>query len=124
MLHYLGRLHPKKGLLKLVGARASVPFSTHKEWLPVIAGWHQAGHETEVKCLARGLGVEMSVRFVGPQYGDDKEATLVRADAFVLPSFSEGLPVAVFEAWPWALPVLMTPQCNLPEGFAARPAVR
>ena len=30
----------------------------------------------------------------------------------------------VLEAWSYELPVLMTPQCNLPEGFAAGAAVR
>ena len=27
--------------------------------------------------------------------------------------------MAILEAWAYRLPVLMTPQCNLPEGFAA-----
>lgn len=31
--------------------------------------------------------------------------------------------MAVLEAWSYARPVLMTPQCNLPEGFAAGAAI-
>lgn len=124
VLLYIGRLHPKKGLLNLVRAWANLPGSSRKDWVLVIAGWDQGGHGAEVKRLVHELRVEMSVRFVGPQYGDEKEASLARADAFVLPSFSEGLPVAVLEAWAWGLPVLMTPQCNLPEGFAAGAALR
>jgi poly(glycerol-phosphate) alpha-glucosyltransferase len=27
--------------------------------------------------------------------------------------------MTVLEAWAWAKPVLMTPECNLPEGFGA-----
>jgi poly(glycerol-phosphate) alpha-glucosyltransferase len=42
----------------------------------------------------------------------------------VLPSLSEGLPVAVLEAWSYGLPVLMTEACNLPESFAAGAALR
>ena len=53
----------------------------------------------------------------------DKAASLACADAFVLPSLSEGLPVAVLEAWSYGLPVLMTEACNLPEGFAAGAAL-
>jgi poly(glycerol-phosphate) alpha-glucosyltransferase len=49
---------------------------------------------------------------------------LRQADAFILPSFSEGLPMSVLEAMAYRLPVLMTDHCNLPEGFAAEAAVR
>ena len=42
----------------------------------------------------------------------------------MLPSTSEGLPTVVLEAWAYNLPVLMTPECNLPEGFASQAAVR
>ncbi len=44
-------------------------------------------------------------------------------DAFILPSFSEGLPMSVLEAWAYELPVVMTPFCNLPEGFDAGAAI-
>jgi len=42
----------------------------------------------------------------------------------VLPSFSEGLPMTVLEAWAYAKPVLMTPECNLPEGFVVGAALQ
>jgi poly(glycerol-phosphate) alpha-glucosyltransferase len=32
--------------------------------------------------------------------------------------------MAVLEAWSHGLPVAMTPQCNLPEGFAASAAIQ
>ena len=32
--------------------------------------------------------------------------------------------MAVLEAWAYAKPVLMTPECNLPEGFEANAALR
>jgi poly(glycerol-phosphate) alpha-glucosyltransferase len=64
------------------------------------------------------------VHFIGPMYGQEKEAAFSHADAFVLPSYSEGLPMAVLEAWSYRLPVLMTPECNIPEGFAKDAAVR
>ena len=54
----------------------------------------------------------------------DKEATFLSSDAFILPSLSEGMPIAVLEAWGYGLPVLMTPNCNLPEGFAKAAALR
>ena len=61
---------------------------------------------------------------MGPYYDAEKDAAFRHADAFVLPSHSEGLPMAVLEAWSYRLPVLMTPQCNIPEGFEANAALR
>lgn len=123
VLLFLGRLHPKKGLPALLEAWAQVSSSTDVPWFLVIAGWDQNGHRAEMERLVASLGIEGSVRFVGPQFGEQKAASLQRADAFVLPSLSEGLPMAVLEAWAYRLPVIMTPQCNLPEGFDAGAAL-
>jgi poly(glycerol-phosphate) alpha-glucosyltransferase len=65
-----------------------------------------------------------SVVFLGPQFGEAKAACYQHCDAFILPSFSEGLPMVILEAWAYGKPVLMTPQCNLPEGFTADAAIR
>lgn len=123
VLLYLGRLHPKKGLPNLLRAWASaVPKA--QPWHLVIAGWDDRGHRAELEASIRALGLCKQVHLVGPQFQRDKDATFQAADAFVLPSMSEGLPVSVLEAWSHGLPVLMTPQCNLPEGFAACAALR
>ncbi len=123
VLLFLGRLHPKKGLPALLDAWARVSRSTDAPWFLVIAGWDQHGHRAELERMVATLRIDGSVRFVGPQFGEQKAASLQRADAFVLPSLSEGLPMAVLEAWAYQLPVIMTPQCNLPEGFIAGAAV-
>ena len=65
----------------------------------------------------------VDVVFYGPAFGVEKEALFRSADAFILPSFSEGLPMSVLEAWSYGLPVVMTPECNLPEGFAKQAAL-
>jgi poly(glycerol-phosphate) alpha-glucosyltransferase len=64
------------------------------------------------------------VAFLGPQYDAHKAACYRHCDAFVLPSFSEGLPMVVLEAWAYGKPVLMTRECNLPQGFARGAAIR
>jgi poly(glycerol-phosphate) alpha-glucosyltransferase len=120
ILLFLGRLHPKKGLPSLLRAWARVQ---REGWHLVIAGWDQGDHEGELWRLAADLQFGDTVRFIGPQFGAEKAATLARADAFILPSLSEGLPMAVLEAWAHGLPVLMTPHCNLPQGFAAGAAL-
>ena len=122
-LLFLGRLHPKKGLVPLLHAWSCQPQRRSEPWILVIAGWDQGGHRAELERLAASLGISGSVRFVGPQFGTEKIAALRFVDAFVLPSFSEGLPMAVLEAWSYGLPVLMTPHCHLPEGSAAGAAL-
>ncbi|MCB2218436.1 glycosyltransferase [Desulfofustis glycolicus] len=126
VLLFLGRIHPKKGLSNLIFAWKMIrerSLTSFRDWHLVVAGWDQQGHEQQLKNLAAELDVADNIHFVGPQFDADKHASLTRADAFILPSLSEGLPMAVLEAWSHGLPVLMTPECNLPEGFAANAAV-
>lgn len=122
-LLYLGRLHPKKNISNLIRAW-NATFNSQSDggerWVLAIAGWDQGGYESELKNIA----VDTSVVFLGPRFGADKSECYRACDAFILPSLSEGLPMAVLEAWSYAKPVLMTPECNLPEGFEADAAVR
>ena len=126
ILLYLGRLHPKKGLINLLHGwrrfhcRADEPGG---EWHLAIAGWDQVGHEGELRRIVATSGMGDSVHFLGPLFGAEKERTYAAATAFVLPSVSEGLPMVVLEAWSHRLPVLMTRHCNLPEGFASGAAL-
>jgi poly(glycerol-phosphate) alpha-glucosyltransferase len=120
---YLGRLHPKKNLANLIRAwkeTFSSKSSNSDSWVLAIAGWDQGGYETELKQFAAGS----SITFLGPQFGAEKSECYRTCDAFILPSLSEGLPMAVLEAWSYAKPVLMTAECNLPEGFKANAALR
>ncbi len=176
-LLYLGRIHPKKGLVNLLRAWAIVQKQEKRAksdgWVLAIAGWDQNGHEGELKRLASELGIrwaedgskiedrssEIGVRsskigdrssefedpkavppnsyllspnsssgstlfFLGPRFDDEKAACYRECDGFILPSLSEGVPMVVLEAWAMAKPVLMTPECNLPEGFARNAAIR
>ncbi len=126
VLLFLGRIHPKKGLVNLLNAWHHVQGTqspSKARWKLIIAGWDQANHQSELLKVAKELGVVSSVNFVGPKFGSDKDALLRSAHAFVLPSFSEGLPVSILEAWSYGLPVLMTPECNIPEGFQMGAAI-
>ena len=121
VLLYLGRIHPKKGLPLLLRSFAKAERSAN--WSLVIAGWDQGDHETELRELVNSLGIEHNVQFIGPLRGAEKASAMYNADAFVLPSLSEGLPMTVLEAWSYGLPVLMTADCHLPEGAATGAAI-
>lgn len=120
---FLGRIHPKKGLFPLIRAWSSASQQL-KDWKLTIAGWDDGGHLESLQELATDCRSDTTIEFFGPAYGEEKQRLLSSADAFILPSFSEGLPMSVLEAWAYELPVLMTSECNLPEGFSQECAVR
>jgi poly(glycerol-phosphate) alpha-glucosyltransferase len=123
---FLGRIHPKKGLENLIRAWGILKGRKLKEleqWHLVVAGWSQGGHENDLQRLTNEMNLRADVSFAGPLYDTAKDAALRAAKAFILPSFSEGLPMAVLEAWAYGLPVIMTRECNIPEGFDAGAAL-
>jgi glycosyltransferase involved in cell wall biosynthesis len=126
VLLYLGRLHPKKGLPNLLRAWAATRGggqSRAGNWYLAIAGWDQGGHLAELQAQVKSAQLHDTVLFLGPQFDSARAAAYQNANALVLPSFSEGLPMGVLEGWAHSLPVLMTHHCHLPEGFAAGAAL-
>jgi len=124
VLLYLGRIHPKKGLTNLIKAWKSVQkLGKSSDWVLAIVGWDRGGYELELKEISKNLELDKSIFFLGPQFKKNKDLCFAHASAFILPSFSEGLPMAVLEAWAYTLPVVMTKQCNLPEGFDQNAAI-
>lgn len=127
VLLFVGRIHPKKGISELLTAIYSIKNKYPElleRWSVRIAGWDQLGHTEELKKKCSNLGLDNCVSFIGPVLGEEKKKEHLEADAFILPSFSEGLPMSVLEAWSYRLPVIMTDQCNLPIGFENNSALR
>lgn len=124
---FVGRIHPKKGIRELLSAikilKDEHPALLDK-WEFRIAGWDQNGHIQELMSMSENFGLDSYVKFIGSVYAEKKDEEMRKANAFVLTSFSEGLPMSVLEAWAYKLPVLMTEYCNIPEGFDANAALR
>ena len=123
---FLGRLHEKKGVMELMAAwdRLSAEDRRFRDRaLLVFCGWNDgiAGVEARVAELSSQFG---NVLFVGPQYGPDKKRSMGAAKFFLLPSKSEGLPMAILEAWAAGVPAIMSPECNLDIGFERGAALR
>lgn len=119
---YIGRIHPKKGLSNLIKAwhiALGNGVMSGENWRLHIIGWDENNHQQELEELVDGLGIRKYVHFPGAKYSLEKNQALQNADAFVLPSFSEGLPMSVLEAWAYGLPSITTQYCNLPEGERA-----
>ena len=122
LLLFLSRIHPKKGLTHLLRAWASLRLQD-RNWSLIVAGPDESSHESELRELASSLGISRHTLFTGPVYGEEKDRLLCAADAFVLPSLSEGFSMAVLEAAAAGLPVLLTKECNFPELAAAGAAI-
>lgn len=126
VLLFLGRIHPKKGLSELIrawaGLRKTAP-EIARAWRLVVGGWDDGGHLDALKRLLAELQIENDVTFPGAVYHGEKHALLSHSDAFILPSYSEGLPMSVLEAWAYGLPVFMTRHCNLSFAFAEGGAI-
>ncbi len=126
-LLFLGRIHPKKGLVSLIKSISIINQKDPKvlkNWEFIIAGWSELNHQNELEELCNTLGISKLVNFNGPAFEIDKQNLLNDVDAFILPSYSEGLPMSILEAWSYKLPVLMTKECNIPEGFESNSAIK
>ena len=119
---FLGRIHPKKGVDLLVRAIANGAFERERLAF-VIAGPLDAEYAVEWQQLLVSARLNDAVVIPGAVRGELKAALLRNAECFVLPSHSEGLPVAVLEALAAGCPVVISRQCNLPEVEAARAGI-
>lgn len=115
---FLSRIARKKNLPLLLRAFAR-NVKLRPEWVLLIAGSDEGGHIREVRAFVHELGIERSVRIIGPVLGDEKARAFSSASVFVLPSHSEGLPIAVLEAMEYGKPVLVTEGWTLPVSTSA-----
>lgn len=114
-LLYLGTLHPRKNLVRLIEAfNQAVQMAGNDSLQLVIAG--QQGWLYE-KILARVQGLGLAGRVVFPGYvaPEAKAALLSGALAYVFPSLYEGFGLPVLEAMTCGVPVLTSNSSSLPE---------
>ncbi len=125
-LIFLGRLHRKKGVHILIDAVFELATSGRwdSNWRIIIAGWDDSRYGRSLRAKVVAYSLENIVFFVGPLFDERKAAAFACVDGMILPSLSEGQPLAVLEAWSYGLPVIMTRNCNLSQGFDAAAAIR
>lgn len=124
---FISRIHEKKGLKELVEA-IHIICTKNKALLNSysfeIAGWGNKEFVDSLIQKVHDYELEDIIHFKGSLYKEDKDRLLKEAFAFILPSYSEGLPMAVLEAWAYGLPALITDDCNLPIGFETKSALK
>lgn len=113
VLLFFGRLHVKKGLDLLAQALAGV-HPQHPDLHLLIAGNDDGALAPFLNQLAE-LGLSGRATCVGHVSGERSRQVWAAADAFILPSYSEGFSMAVLEALACRLPVVITTACHFPE---------
>lgn len=106
----VGSLYPVKGHVHLLQALPRI-LAEHPKTVLLLAG--QGELEQPLRAEAARLRVEAHVKFLGLR--GDVPALLSLLDAFVLPSLSEGLSMALLEAMAAAKPVVATRVGGNPE---------
>lgn len=108
---FSGTLYEGKGYLDLIRAFGKIAAS-FPDWKLVLAG---NGEVDRGKALASDLGISSRVEFLGWVNGDQKDMAFREASVFCLPSYAEGFPMAVLDAWSYGLPVITTPVGGIPD---------
>ena len=108
---YAGTVNARKGYADMINAFAKVA-DRHRDWCIVFAG---NGEIEEGKALASHLGIDKQTVFLGWVRGGGKDKVFKEASIFCLPSYAEGFPMGVLDAWAYGLPVITTPVGGIPD---------
>lgn len=111
LILFSGTLYEGKGYKDLIRAFGKVA-DQHKDWKVVLAG---NGEEALARNLALELGIADQLVLLGWVNGEEKHKAFCEAKALCLPSYAEGFPMAVLDAWAYGLPVVTTPVGGIPD---------
>ncbi|MFQ5563060.1 MAG: glycosyltransferase [Parvularculaceae bacterium] len=108
----VGRLSPQKGQMVLVEAVSRLQQDGADVQVVIIGDgpMREALEES-----ARAFGVDGDIHFAGWRTPAEVRAEIEAARIFVLPSFAEGLPVSIMEAFVLERPVISTYVAGIPE---------
>lgn len=108
----VGRLVEQKGHLTLLKAAAIVA-TQHPDFELILVG--DGPLRPEIEAFIRQENLAKHVRITGWQSGPQVLEHLAAARCLVLPSFAEGLPVVIMEAFALGRPVITTYIAGIPE---------
>ena len=102
---FTGHINDNKGIFDLLKA-FSLICKNHPSWKLIIAG---IGDVKKLNFLINKYQISDQVDFIGWVDGSKKAEIFNYASIFCLPSYNEGFPMSVVEAWACGLPVITTP---------------
>lgn len=68
-----------------------------------------------IKAICKDLGIEKNVQVLDQIEDENKISLLHAVDIYILPSYSEGLPISILEAMASGLPIISTTVGSIPE---------
>jgi glycosyltransferase involved in cell wall biosynthesis len=106
-----------KGAFDLIESFAALPEIDRNRTELILAGNGdlEAAHEAIAK-----LGLTAKITVLTWLNSEQRDELLATADAFILPSYNEGLPMSMLESMAWGLPVIVTPVGGIPEAICDR----
>ncbi|TWI65140.1 glycosyltransferase involved in cell wall biosynthesis [Pseudoduganella lurida] len=110
---FLGRAEQRKGTFDLLRAVQAL-----KKTIPVVR--LVIGGDGDLDAVARAaaeLGISDNVDIAGWMGPEEKKRRMEEASVFCLPSYDEGLPMAMLEAMAMGLPIVVTPVGGIPEAI-------
>lgn len=108
---YAGTINARKGYVDLIKAFGLIA-NKFPDWKIIFAG---NGEIEKGRKTAIDLGIEKQIIFLGWVNGVDKDKAFKEASIFCLPSYAEGFPMSVLDAWAYSLPVITTPVGGIPD---------
>jgi glycosyltransferase involved in cell wall biosynthesis len=111
---FLSRIHPKKGLDRLIPAWKKLA-EKNPDLRLAIAGAGDPAYLAQIDNLIAQHQLQNKILRVGQLAGEQKWQALVDADLFVLPSHQEGFSMAITEALAAGCPPVVTEECNFDE---------
>lgn len=115
LLLFLGRLGKRKGIYDLLKALAIVK----KRFPNIVLKCGGDGELDSVASYAKDLGISDNVEILGWVRGKEKQSLLRQASIYVLPSYNEGLPMAILESMAAGLPVISTTVGGIPDAICS-----
>ena len=112
IITFVGTLHSIKGVKYLIKAMEFI-IKRDKSIKLMLVG--DGEDREELESLVEELDLKECIKFVGKVQNEDIPQYMVASDVFVLPSLSEGFPVAILEAIASGLPIITTKVRGLPE---------
>jgi len=114
-LLFLGKICDEKGIFDLLDVVATHRGEYEGHIRLLIAG---IGESERLKSFIQEHHLEGIATYEGWVSGSEKERLLNASDIFVLPSYYEGVPISILEAYSYHLPVITTDVGGIPEILA------